>query len=73
MYSLLHGRETIYLQELRPGMVLAEPVVDRNGNRLLNSEITLDEDKIEKLRGRGVSKVRVKREIHTHKESQYLI
>ncbi|MBI4180285.1 hypothetical protein HY522_12765 [bacterium] len=61
MYSL-QGRETIYLQALRPGMVLAEPVLDRNGNRLLNSEITLDETKIERLRERGVSSVRVKHE-----------
>ena len=63
MYSL-HGRETIYLQALRPGMVLAEPVVDRNGNRLLNSEIKLDEPKIARLRERGVNNVRVEREIH---------
>ena len=61
MYSL-RGRETFYLQELQPGMVLAEPVLDRSGNRLLNSDITLDESKIEKLRVRGVSSVRVKRE-----------
>ena len=61
MYSL-RGRETFYLQELQPGMVLAEPVLDRGGNRLLNSDITLDESKIEKLRVRGVSSVKVKRE-----------
>lgn len=61
MYSL-RGRETFYLHELHPGMVLAEAVVDRRGNRLLNSEITLDDGKIEKLKARGVTKVRVKRE-----------
>lgn len=66
MYSL-RGRETFYLQELQPGMVLAEPVLDRSGNRLLNSDITLDESKIDKLRIRGVSSVSVKREERYHK------
>lgn len=66
MYSL-QGRETIYLQELRPGMVLAEPIIDRNGNRLLNSEVTLDESKIAKLRDRGIGSVRVKRETKLHR------
>ena len=64
MYSL-RARETFYLHELQPGMVLAEPVLDRSGNRLLNSDIALDESKIEKLRARGVSRVRVKREEKT--------
>jgi len=66
MYSL-RGRETFYLNELQPGMVLAEAVLDRSGNRLLNSEITLDENKIERLRARGISKVRVKSEEKFHK------
>lgn len=61
MYSL-RQMETFYLQELQAGMVLAEPVVDRQGNRLLNSDVTLDESKIEKLKVRGVSRVRVRRE-----------
>ena len=61
MYSL-REREVFYLQELRPGMVLAEPVLDRSGNRLLNSDITLDDSKISKLKTRGISKVLVKRE-----------
>lgn len=61
MYSL-RGRETVYLSDLRPGMVLAEPVLDRSGNRLLNSDITIDDGKIERLRARGVSSVRVVRE-----------
>ena len=66
MYSL-RGREALYLQELQPGMVLAEPVLDRSGNRLLNSDVTLDDNKIEKLKARGVSSVRVKREERYHK------
>ncbi len=61
MFSL-RGRETFYLHEVSPGMVLAEPVLDRTGNRLLNSDVTLDDSKIEKLRSRGISKVRVIRE-----------
>lgn len=61
MYAL-RGRETYYLQELKPGMVLAEPVMDRSGNRLLNSDIRLDDKKIERLRTRGISSVRVRRE-----------
>lgn len=65
MYAL-RGRETYYLQELKPGMVLAEPVMDRSGNRLLNSDIRLDDKKIERLRTRGISSVRVQREEGYH-------
>lgn len=61
MFSL-RGRESFYLNDLKPGMVTAEPVLDRGGNRLLNSDITLDESKIEKLKIRGISSVRVKSE-----------
>jgi len=61
MYSM-RERETFYLDELRAGMVTAEPVLDRGGNRLLNSDITLDDSKISRLRARGVATVRVKRE-----------
>ena len=65
MYAL-RGRETYYLQELKPGMVLAEPVMDRSGQRLLNSDIRLDDKKIEQLRTRGISSVRVRREEGYH-------
>lgn len=66
MYSL-RGRETLYLQDLHSGMVLAETVLDRSGNRLLNSDVTLDESKIEKLKRRGISSVKVKPEERFHK------
>ena len=61
MYSL-RAQERFYLDDVKPGMVLAEPVLDRQGNRLLNSEMVLDDTKIERLRVRGVKSVRVKRD-----------
>lgn len=58
MYST-NRKERISIEELMPGRILAEPVLDGSGQRLLNSNVMLDASKISQLLRRGVQSVRV--------------